>query len=62
MPLEKLKVLRNDMIANEKAVIVFRFTYNQIVYLPYFSIYVIMCSLEQNRSHFFMFGGILHDL
>lgn len=33
MPLENLKVLRNDMIANEKAVIVFRFTYKQIVYL-----------------------------
>lgn len=32
MLLENLKVLRNDMIANEKVVIVFRITYKQIVY------------------------------
>lgn len=32
MPLENLKALRNDMKANEKGVIVFRFTYKQIAY------------------------------
>lgn len=45
MPLENLKVLRNDMIANEKAVIVFRFTYKQIVY------FVAVCLLtEEDRK------------
>ena len=29
MPLENLKVLRVDVIANEKVVIAFRFTYKQ---------------------------------
>lgn len=33
MSLENLKVLRNDMIDNEKAVIVFRFIYKQIAYI-----------------------------
>lgn len=30
MPLENLKILRDDMRDKEKAVIVFRFSYNQV--------------------------------
>lgn len=45
MPLENLKNLRKDMIANEKAVIVFRFTYRQIAY------FVAVCLLtEEDRK------------
>lgn len=45
MPLEKLKTLKIDMIANEKAVIVFRFIYKQKVYI------VAVCLLtEEDRK------------
>ena len=41
MPLENLKVLRNEMTANEKAVIVFRFIYKHIDY------FVAVCLLTE---------------